>query len=46
LAAKDGYNLLVTYIIWIAIVIALFPLCKWYDNYKTHNKEKWWLSYL
>jgi len=46
LAAKDGYNLLVTYIIWIAVVIALFPLCKWYDNYKTHHKEKWWLSYL
>jgi uncharacterized membrane protein len=46
LAAKDGYSLLVVYIIWIAVVIALFPLCKWYDRYKTSHREKWWLSYL
>ena len=46
LAAKDGYSLLVVYIIWIAVVIALFPLCKWYDRYKTGHREKWWLSYL
>jgi len=46
LAAKDGYGLLVVYIVWISVVITLFPLCKWYDNYKTHHKEKWWLSYL
>ena len=46
LAAKDGYSLLVAYIVWISVVIALFPLCKWYDNYKTNHKEKWWLSYL
>jgi len=46
LAAKDGYSLLVVYIIWIAVVLALFPLCKWYDRYKTGHREKWWLSYL
>jgi uncharacterized membrane protein len=46
LAAKDGYSLLVAYIVWITVVIALVPLCKWYDNYKTNHKEKWWLSYL
>ena len=46
LAAKDGYSLLVVYIVWISVVIALFPLCKWYNNYKTNHKEKWWLSYL
>jgi uncharacterized membrane protein len=46
LAANDGYSLLVVYIVWIAVVIALFPLCKWYDHYKTNHKEKWWLSYL
>jgi uncharacterized membrane protein len=46
LAAKDGYSLLVVYIIWIGVVIALFPLCKWYDRYKTSHREKWWLSYL
>ena len=42
----EGYDLWVVYAIWLAVVIALYPLCKWYDNYKTNHKEKWWLSYL
>ena len=42
----EGYSLWVVYGIWMAVVIALYPLCKWYDNYKTNHKEKWWLSYL
>ena len=42
----EGYSLVMVYLIWILIVIALFPLCKWYDGYKTAHKEKWWLSYL
>jgi uncharacterized membrane protein len=46
LAAKDGYSLLMVYVIWIFVVIALFPLCKWYNNYKTNHREKWWLGYL
>jgi uncharacterized membrane protein len=41
-----GYSLPVVYIIWIILVIALFPLCQWYDNYKRAHREKWWLSYL
>jgi uncharacterized membrane protein len=42
----EGYSLWVVYGIWAAVVIALYPLCKWYDTYKTNHKEKWWLSYL
>lgn len=42
----QGFGLIVVYGIWIAVVIALYPLCKWYDKYKTNHKEKWWLSYL
>ena len=42
----EGYSLWVVYGIWIAVVIVLYPLCKWYDRYKTNHKEKWWLSYL
>ncbi len=42
----EGYNLAIVYCIWIAIVILMYPLCKWYDNYKTNHKEKKWLSYL
>ncbi len=42
----EGYSLGIVYLIWIAVVIALYPLCKWYDRYKTNHKEKRWLSYL
>ncbi|MEO6252019.1 MAG: heparan-alpha-glucosaminide N-acetyltransferase domain-containing protein [Ferruginibacter sp.] len=42
----EGFSLWVVYLIWIAVVVLLYPLCKWYDTYKTKNKEKWWLSYL
>jgi uncharacterized membrane protein len=41
-----GFSLGVVYLIWIAIVLMLYPLCKWYDKYKTAHKEQWWLSYL
>lgn len=42
----EGYNLPVVYGIWAFVIILLYPLCKWYDKYKTSHKEKWWLSYL
>ncbi|MEP6675207.1 MAG: heparan-alpha-glucosaminide N-acetyltransferase domain-containing protein [Ferruginibacter sp.] len=42
----EGYSLGITYLIWISVVIALYPLCKWYDRYKTNHPEKKWLSYL
>lgn len=41
-----GFSLLTTYLVWIGIVLLLYPICKWYDEYKTRNKDKWWLSYL
>jgi predicted acyltransferase len=41
-----GFNLGVVYLIWIGVVVALYPLCKKYDRYKAAHKEKWWLSYL
>ena len=42
----EGNDLWVVYVIWLAVVIALYPICKWYDQYKTSHKEKRWLSYL
>ena len=42
----NGGDLILVYSIWIAVALTLYPLCKWYDNYKTKHKEKWWLSYL
>jgi uncharacterized membrane protein len=41
-----GLSIELTYIIWIAIILMIYPLCKWYDRYKSAHKEKWWLSYL
>jgi hypothetical protein len=41
-----GYSLFVVYMIWIGVVLLLYPLCKKYMVYKANNKDKWWLSYL
>lgn len=43
--AGEGYSLGVTYLVWIAVVVALYPLCKWFSEYKKKN-ARWWLSYL
>ncbi|WP_338409822.1 heparan-alpha-glucosaminide N-acetyltransferase domain-containing protein [uncultured Flavobacterium sp.] len=40
-----GYPLWIVYVIWIGIVLLLYPLCKKFDAYKQGHKEKWWLSY-
>lgn len=40
-----GFPLWVTYLAWIAGVILLYPLCRWYGRYKrTH--DHWWLGYI
>lgn len=41
-----GVSLVAVYGIWIGVVLALYPLCKKYDRYKTQHPKKWWLSYL
>lgn len=41
-----GFNLAVVYLLWVVLVVVLYPLCKWYDNYKRAHREKWWLSYI
>jgi len=42
----EGFGLAGVYAVWAFVVIALYPFCRWYNNYKTNHKEKWWLSYL
>jgi uncharacterized membrane protein len=41
-----GFNLITVYLIWIAVIAVLYPLCKKFDVYKQNHKDKWWLSYL
>jgi len=43
---RFGLSLEAVYIIWILVVVALYPLCRWYQNYKENHPEKRWLSYL
>jgi uncharacterized membrane protein len=42
----QGYSLGVVYAVWIAVILALYPLCRWYDLYKSRHREKWWLQYI
>ena len=42
-----GFNLLTVYLVWIALIFILYPVCKWFDHYKrTHRAGQWWLSYI
>jgi len=42
---EGGITLAWVYFVWIALVVALYPICKKYDRYKSTHK-RWWLSYL
>lgn len=42
----EGFGLLGVYLVWLSVVIMLYPLCKWFAEYKRHQHPKWWLSYL
>ena len=41
----EGYSLATCYLIWILVVICMYPLCRWYDRYRTSHPDKKWLSY-
>ena len=43
--AGAGFSLLIVYLSWIAGVILLYPLCKWFAGLKARRRS-WWLSYL
>jgi uncharacterized membrane protein len=40
-----GAPLPVIYLIWAAVVISLYPVCRWYAGVKA-GRSDWWLSYL
>jgi len=45
IAPTEGYSLWVVYALWLFVVLALYPVCKWFSEYKKTHKQ-WWLSYL
>ena len=40
-----GFSLPVAYLLWLAVVTALYFPCRWFSRYKKTHKQ-WWLSYL
>jgi uncharacterized membrane protein len=40
-----GFGLPVVYLIWIALVVALYFPCKWFNKYKMNHRQ-WWLKYI
>ena len=43
--AGFGYDLWVSYLAWIVIVAALYPLCLRFARFKEHHRA-WWVSYI
>lgn len=46
LGNHSGGGLIIIYLIWIGVVLLLYPLCKWYGNYKERHRNIKWLRYL
>ncbi len=40
-----GYSLPIVYVLWVFVVAALYPLCRWFEGVKRTHKSAW-LSYL
>ena len=42
--AGFGYQLATVYVVWIGIVVGMYPLCRWFADVKARRKD-WWLGY-
>jgi hypothetical protein len=40
-----GFNLGVVYVCWVAGVLFLYPLCRWFAGVRQRRRD-WWPSYL
>lgn len=45
-AAGSGLALPYVYLVWLGIVVLMYPLCRWYGRYKAYHPENRWLRYL
>ncbi|MGA7412932.1 MAG: heparan-alpha-glucosaminide N-acetyltransferase domain-containing protein [Bryobacteraceae bacterium] len=43
--ADYGFSLWAVYVAWIAVVAAMYPLCRWFAGVKQRRRD-WWLRYL
>ena len=40
-----GYSLPVVYLVWLGVLLALYPICRWFADVKRRRRDAW-LSYL
>lgn len=45
-ATVSGWPLGIVYLVWILVIIVMYPLCKWYSTYKMNHPEKTYLRFL
>lgn len=41
-----GIDLQFIYLFWFFLIACMYPLCRWYGNYKAAHPSKTWLKYL
>ena len=39
-----GFSLPVVYLVWVCVILALYPACRWFADLKRRRKDAW-LSY-
>ncbi|MCX4026643.1 hypothetical protein H0A36_00565 [Endozoicomonas sp. SM1973] len=37
--AEFGFSLPIVYLVWLAIILAIHPVCKWFAGIKTKRKK-------
>jgi hypothetical protein len=40
-----GFGLFGVYVVWLLLIVALYPLCRWVASVKARRRD-WWLSYV
>lgn len=41
-----GFGLGTVFAVWLAVILGLYPLCRWYQQVRSNHPTKWWLKYL
>lgn len=41
-----GFSLGAVYVVWVLVVVMLYPLCRWYQKVRESHPENRWLRYL
>jgi uncharacterized membrane protein len=43
--SDNGYDLWVVYLVWLGVIVLLYPMCRWYAGVKQRSRSAW-LSYI